>query len=207
VLAALCVVTSCGGRDAAPSPSPSPFEFNGTPSALVLREGDLPVGFHVRYESSVGPFEIAELLTTDTASSASAADALLKRGLASSYARSFDFADSKQKRIASIVMLFRDAQNAQEAVQLLAGYARDLGCKEIPVGMKLGDVSRACGGRFVSQDTPGSAVYLYFSSNNAVAYIGISDDADADDGELIGTLATKQLKSMRSFGGAELKGK
>ena len=199
-------ITSCGGQTAAPSASPSPFEFKGTPSGLVLRESDLPDGFHVHYESAIGPFEVAELLTTDSTISAAAADALLKKGLASSYGRTFDSGASTHNGIASIVMVYRDRASAQEAVELLFGYARDMGCFEIPVAMTIGDMSKACAQQVQYQDnTNGSDIYLYFSILNAVAYIGIADDPSANDGQLIADLALRQIKLMRSFGDPELK--
>jgi hypothetical protein len=172
----------------------------------VLRESDLPAGYHVHYESAVGVFAVADLLTTDTSISSAAADALLKRGLASSYARSFDYGEAKNNGIASIVMLYRDAPNAKEAVGLLFGYARDIGCYEIPIAGTIGETSKACAAQVTYADnTRRSVWYLLFSIANAVAYIGIADDVTADDSALLGQLAATQVKLMRSFGGADLK--
>jgi hypothetical protein len=211
ILAAALSLASCdaASHSASPPPSHRPFQFTSA-SGLALRDRDLPPGFKVHYESIVGPHDVGELLMNDTPTSAFGYQVLMNQHLLSSYARSFDFSDSKTKTIASIVMIFRGTDDAQQALSSLAGHAFDRGCKEVQVAMALGDASKACAGQFQYQDrTAGvitaSSISLYFSTANAVAYIGISDDPGADNGQLIADLALKQIRVMRSFGAAELK--
>jgi hypothetical protein len=185
--------------------------FSGTPSGLVLRDADVPSGYKVRYEKSLEPIDISELLTNDGRSS-NTATFLLNEGLLSSYARSFKSESSSHKGIASIVMLFRDVGSARRMVPILASPARIAGYREVPVGEKIGDVASAYAGLVQYDDkiagrVEDSVIYLYFSTANAVAYIGVSDEPDADNSEFIALLASEQLQLMHSFGGEQLKAK
>jgi hypothetical protein len=208
-LLTVALVAACVAPERATRPSPSPFEFKDA-STLVLKDTHVPSGYRVRLERSLGAFEVGEALGGDTKFGAGASDVLIRDGLYASYGRFFEAETRSWRGVSSIVMLFRDRNGARSAIEDLRERLRAKGCPEVPIAETIGEASTACGGD-VEIDTrtagrvPVSVVLLYFSWANAVAYIGVADDADADTGQLAASLAAKQLAVLKSFGGEEMK--
>jgi len=200
-----CLGLSCASPTPIPASSPTAFAFTRNAAELVLPPSALPSGYSMKSEGSIDASDVAAVVSLDSDRSGEAADFLLKQGMSSSYARSFAHSDSETKWITSLVLVFRDTASARRVVPFLSQYSHERGCAEIAVEARLGDTSSACYGEYLTVREGQSGVRisittLVFSFANAVSSIRAFDEPRAENGALLGSIAQKQLQSMRSFG-------